>query len=195
MKKTLFSAVLAATFGLVAFSNAAAASDGQITFTGEIIDGTCVVTGGTGTDGAAKNITVKLDKIQASALATAEQTAGDHPFSLVVSGGASGTCADGSKVSLHFDGTAATTLGASLVNSTTGRLKNLSGTGQATNVEVGVLDSAGAKVNMWTNAGSPIATVASGSATLNYVAQYVATGGAATPGLVNTAVMYSVQYN
>ncbi|KLD63944.1 fimbrial protein [Dyella japonica] len=193
MKKTLFSAVLAATFGFVALS--ANASDGQITFTGEITDGTCTVTGGAGTDGATKDITVKMDKIQATALAADGAKAGDHPFTLTVAGGSSGTCADGTKVSLHFDGTASTTLGASLVNSATGRLKNLSGAGQATNVEVAVLNVDGSPVNMWTSSGSPVATVAGGKATLNYVSQYVATGGAATVGLVKTAVMYSVQYN
>lgn len=193
MKKTLFSAVLAATFGFVALS--AHASDGQITFTGEVKAGNCIITGGAGTDGAATNITVKLDPVQATALATDGATAGDHPFTLKVSGGSSGTCADNSAISLHFDGTAATSLGQTLVDQSTGRLKNQTGTGQATNVEVGVLNTNGSPINLWTNAGSPVATVSGGTAQLNYVAQYVATGGAAQVGLVNTAVMYSVQYN
>jgi major type 1 subunit fimbrin (pilin) len=196
MKKTLFSAALAATLGFVALQ--AQASDGTITFTGQITDAICTVTGGAGTDGAAKDITVKLDTVSVNALAANGQTAGDHPFSLIVAGGTGGNCADGTKVTLHFDGaTTPSGFASAMVNPATGRLKNKTpGTGgMANNVEVGVLNTNGSQINLWTSSGSPQATVSGGKAQLDYVAQYVATGGAATVGLVNTAVMYSVIYN
>jgi len=194
MKKTLFSAVLAATFGFVALS--AQASDGQINFTGKITATNCTVTGGTGTDGAAKNITVPLDTVSTAAFSAAGSTAGDHPFSLVFGGTGSAGCVDGTKVTLHFD-SATTPSGytGTMVNSATGNLKNTTVTGAATNVEVGLLTPAGSKINMYTSSGSPQATIASGTATINYVAQYVATGGVPTAGDVATAVMYSVIYN
>lgn len=194
MKKTLFSAALAAAFGLVAMQ--ASASDGQINFTGKITATNCTVTGGTGTDGAAKNITVPLDTVSTNSLSSAGATAGDHPFSLVFGGSGSSGCTDGTTVTLHFD-SAATPTGytGTMVNASTGNLKNVTGTGKATNVEVGLTTPAGSQINMYSSNGSPQATIASGSATINYVARYVATGGAATAGDVATAVMYSVIYN
>lgn len=194
MKKTLFTAALAAAFGLVAMQ--ASASDGQITFTGKITSANCVVTGGTGTDGQAKNIIVKLDTVSASAL-PAGATAGDHPFQLNLGGGSSTNCADGTQVKLNFDGVTAPSLNgvtAVMVDQATGNLKNLTGTGMATNVEVGLTDQSGAAINLYTNNNTPQATIQGGTATLNYVAHYVATGGAANPGDVKTAVMYSVVY-
>jgi major type 1 subunit fimbrin (pilin) len=42
---------------------------------------------------------------------------------------------------------------------------------------------------------SPVGTVSSsGAATLSYAAQYIAVGGAATAGLVNTSVSYTINY-
>lgn len=194
MKKTLFSTALVAALGLVAMQ--ASASDGQINFTGKITATNCTVNGGTGTDGAAKNITVPLDTVSTASLGSAGATAGDHPFSLVFGGSGSSGCTDGTKVSLHFD-SAATPTGytSTMVDSATGNLKNNSGTGYATNVEVGLTTPSGSAINMYTSNGSPQATIASGTATINYVARYVATGGAATAGNVGTAVMYSVIYN
>jgi len=84
MKKTLFSTALVAALGLVAMQSSA--SDGQINFTGKITATNCTVNGGTGTDGAAKNITVPLDTVSTASLASAGATAGDHPFSLVFGG-------------------------------------------------------------------------------------------------------------
>jgi len=196
MKKTLFSAALAATFGLVAMQ--ASASDGQITFTGNITDSTCVVIGGAGTDGATGNVTVTLPTVSSGAFAAAGATAGDTPFSLIVKDNGGGKCADGTKVTLHFDGATAPATGGftgTMVDSASGRLNNLTGTGQATNVQVGVYDNTGAAINMWTSANSPQATVSGGQATLNYVAKYYATAAAPGAGAVKTAVMYSLQYN
>lgn len=194
MKKTLFSAALAAVFGLVAMQ--ASASDGQINFTGQITATNCIVTGGAGTDGAAKNITVALPTVSTAALSAGGATAGDHPFTLVFGGTGSTGCVDGTKVTLHFD-SAATPSGyaGTMVNAATGNLKNKTGAGFATNVEVGLTLPNGSPINMYTSNGSPQATITGGTASIDYVARYVATGGAAAAGNVATAVMYSVQYN
>jgi major type 1 subunit fimbrin (pilin) len=196
MKKTLTSAALAAAFGLVALQ--ASASDGQINFVGKIVDGTCVVTGGAGTDGATGNITVTLPTVQRTAFAAAGATAGDTPFTLIVKDNGGGKCVDGTKVSLHFDSASTPTQGgytSAMVDSASGRLNNLTAAGQASNVQVALFDGNGDAINLWTSSGSPVATVTSGQATLNYVAKYYALAAAPGAGKVNSAVMYSLQYN
>lgn len=189
MKKTLFSAVLAATFGFVALS--ANAADGTITFKGHIDDVTCTVTGGTGTDGAAQDITVTLKNVPVTSLATAGDRAMDTPFALIVGGSGQTGCTNGKIVSLQFEQAQS-----AQINSATGNLKNLTGAGMATNVEIGLLNDSKQIMNLasLSNNGTQ-ATIANNTATLNYWAQYVATGGAATTGDVNTNVVYSLQYN
>ncbi len=195
MKKTLFSAALAAAFGLVAMQ--ASASDGQINFTGKITAANCTVTGGSGTTGGTKDITVPLDTVSTGAFSASQLTAGDHPFTLNFGGTGSTGCTNGTKVTLHFD-SATTPAGyaGTMVNSATGNLKNTTATGAATNVEVGLTTTAGSQINMYTSNGSPQATINSaGTASIDYVARYVATNGMPTAGDVATAVMYSVIYN
>jgi len=187
MKKTVFSAVLAATFGLVALQ--ASASDGTITFTGDITDTTCTVTGGTGTDGAAQNVTVKLPNVSTTSLA-AGQTAGDTQFQLIIGASGQTGCTNGKIASLHFEPSQSP-----MVDATTGNLKNSTASGSATNVQVAVLNDKKAVINLNTSANSTQATIANNTATLTYYGQYVATGGAATAGTVNTNVVYSVAYN
>lgn len=188
MKKTLFSAVLAATFGLVALQ--ASASDGTITFNGDITDTTCTVTGGTGTDGAAQNVTVTLPTVSTTALGTAGQTAGDTQFQLIIGASGQTGCTNGKIASLHFEPSQSP-----MIDATTGNLKNSTASGSATNVQVAVLNDKKAVINLNTSANSTQATIANNTATLTYYGQYVATGGASTAGTVNTNVVYSVAYN
>lgn len=195
MKKTLFSAALAAAFGLVAMQ--ASASDGQINFTGKITATSCTFTGGSGTTQATgSNITVNLDPVSTTALAAAGNTAGDHAFQVVFGASGGNNCTDGTKVKLNFDASGIPTgFATTMVNSATGNLKNTTATGAATNVEVGLTTASGSAINMYTNGNAPQASINGGKATLDYVAHYVATGGAASAGDVSTAVMYSVLYN
>jgi major type 1 subunit fimbrin (pilin) len=196
LKKSLSAIALAAALGLVA--QQAAASDGQITFIGEITDSTCQLAGGPGTDGAMGSPTVLLPTVSTSALPTAGSTAGDTPFQLIVTDDGGGQCIDGTKVSLHFDSAATPASGgfsAPMVDSATGRLNNLSGAGYAANVQVGLLDGGSNPIDLWTSNGAPQATVSGGQATLSYVAHYVASAAGVTPGNVSTAMMYTLQYN
>lgn len=188
MKKTLFTAALAAAFGLVAMQ--ASAADGTLTFKGLITDTTCTVTGGAGTDGAAQNITVTLPTVSTSALAADGQKAGDTKFSLVIGASGQTGCTNGKVVSLRFEPAQSP-----MIDSATGNLKNSTAAGMATKVEVGVLNAAMQQINFYTNANSTQATIANNTATLDYWAQYIATGGAATAGTVNTNVVYSLTYN
>lgn len=195
MKKTLFSAALAAAFGLVALQ--ASASDGTITFTGDITDTTCTVSGGGAAQGTG-NITVSLPTVSKASLPSGA-TAGDTDFSLVLGGGAN--CTNGKTASLWIDTTATPAL-----DTATGALKNQTSGGS--NVEVQMVNPTNNQkidlgVNTVVHAGDttllgsnqPAATIAGNTATLAYKARYLAANAAATSGAVSTYLTYSMQYN
>lgn len=188
MSKTLISAALFAAIGITSLS--AAAADGKITFTGKISDVTCTIKGGDNTDGGTSNFTVKLPSVSTTALATAGQSAGDTPFSVVVGGSGQTGCTNGKIAKMWFE-TSTPTVDAAHG----GRLKNTA-SGGATNVLVALLNKAGATIDLSNNAGGEGSKeeIADNTATLKYTAQYYATG-AATAGDVNTYVNYSVVYN
>ncbi|MBN3783677.1 type 1 fimbrial protein [Burkholderia sp. Ac-20345] len=177
-KKAL--SILMATAGLLAVASSAQAADGTITITGEITAQTCNISG----DGGGKDFTVTLPNVSTSALATSGATAGRKPFRIALS-----NCSPNSgNASVYFEP-------GLTVNATTGQLKNATGT--ATNVEVGLLNKDASIIKLGavqTQQNSQTVPIAGGAATLDYYAQYVATGGASTAGSVNTSVMYSVSY-
>lgn len=174
--------------GIAAFTVVAAAAlpaiahaaDGTITVNGTIGTQTCTIDGnGSGS----KDFTVPLPKVSTSALAVGGSTAGRTTFNITLK-----NCAPNSgNVYTHFE--AGTT-----VNSTTGQLLNASGT--AKNVEVSLLNGGDqSQIGVGkANENSKAVALSNGSATLPYLAQYVAMGGAATAGTVNTSVMYSIMY-
>ncbi|VWD43963.1 MULTISPECIES: fimbrial protein [Burkholderia] len=177
-KKAL--SILMATAGLLAAASSAHAADGTITITGEITAQTCTISG----NGGGKDFTVGLKEVSTSALATVGATAGRLPFNIVLS-----NCSPNSgNASVYFEpGTT--------VNTTTGNLKNDKGT--ATNVEIGLLNKDASSIKLGAAKGqqnSQTVPISNATATLDYYAQYVATGGAATSGSVNTSVMYSISY-
>ncbi|WP_201312559.1 fimbrial protein [Dyella sp. EPa41] len=192
MNKTLLSMALAAVCAVVAWApQAASAADGTLTFKGNITTVTCDVTGGAGTGGGTGDIIITLPTVGVSTLAAANQTAGATPFSLTIGGTGATGCTNGKIASLNFEPASSP-----LVNATTGNLKNTTGTGYAQNVEVALVNAATSQpVNLYTSANSPQATIAGNTATLNFIAQYIAVGTAATEGLVDTNVEYSVTYN
>lgn len=199
MKKTLISTAMAAVLGFAALAPmVASASDGTITFNGQVTDTTCIVTGGGMATGTG-NITVTLPTVSASALPSDGITAGDTPFSLVLSGA---NCTDGKTVALWVETTATPALDA-----TTDALRNQA-SGGAGNVEVRLTNPANNQkirlgVNDYVVSGQsviaannqPAAKIQGNTATLNYIAQYLAVGAAATPGAVTTYLTYSMQYN
>ncbi|AYQ39901.1 fimbrial protein [Burkholderia aenigmatica] len=177
-KKAL--SILMATAGLLAVASSAHAADGTITINGEITTQTCTISG----NGSGKDFTVALKEVSTSALATSGATAGRLPFNIVLS-----NCSPNSgNASVYFEpGTT--------VNASTGNLKNDKGT--ATNVEIGLLNKDASNIKLGAVKGqqnSQTVPISGGTATLDYYAQYVATGGAATSGSVDTSVMYSVSY-
>ncbi|MEM6052580.1 fimbrial protein [Erwinia sp. P7711] len=157
--------------------NAAEASDGTISFTGNIDSQTCTVS----INGGSSSATVTLPKVSSSVLQNAGQTAGSTRFTIELNDCSTET----GGVYAYFE------QGANV--NANGRLNN---TGTATNVELQLLDGA----NNVLNAGSTdqttspaTATLAAGTATLNYAAQYYATAKASS-GTVASSVTYSINY-
>ena len=181
MKKTLLVAALSVS-AFSAFSTAHA-SNGTINFTGKVSDVTCTVENGTSGD-----FTVALSTVSKNQLAASGATAGRVPFDIQVTG-----CGDGDgKISAYFES-------GPNVNLETGNLVNTA-VGGAGNVEIQITNSQGEAIAIKAAAGADGAQanaewipLTGGSATINYGAQYYATG-VATAGEVIASVQYTMIY-
>ncbi len=174
---------------LISAGNVAAAEDGTITFTGSISDATCVITGGSTSESTTPDFTVTLPSVSVSALSKAGERAGDTPFFIKLSGA---DCADGKVASVYFE-----LAQSQNVDATTGNLINTTAkeSGGADKVQIGLLDSDKAILNLNNaNDTAKTVTVQSNTARFDYWAQYVAVGGAATAGQVDSDVVYSIKY-
>ncbi|MGX5731393.1 fimbrial protein [Pseudoxanthomonas beigongshangi] len=164
--------------GVCALPAAHAAPDGTITVNGEITGSTCTISG----NGGGENFTVALPEVLTSALGTAGARSGEASFNISLT-----NCQPNSgKVWTYFEP------GATVAD--TGRLKN---SGTAANVEVGLYNKDGTPIQIGAasaSQNSKPADIVSGTAKLEYTAQYVATAGGAGSGSVNTSVLYSLEY-
>jgi major type 1 subunit fimbrin (pilin) len=168
-------------------STAAQAADGTIQITGAVADTTCSINGkATGTPA---DVSVTLPTVQTGALATAGATAGtsnagDIRFAL---SGCSGTA---TKVIARFEN-------GPTVDSSSGYLTNQASASPAKNVQVRLLNANTQPINILTGENNTLATngvtITGGAATIDYYAQYYATG-KAEPGNVTTSVQYTMQY-
>lgn len=178
MKKLLLVAATAA--GLVSVAPAFAA-DGTITVTGTVAANTCRIAGTSGT-----NVNVALPSVPTTALAAAGETAATTPFAINVSG-----CTGGTSAQAFFEPSAS-------IDPTTHGLRNSTAAGSASNVQVKLLNSDLTQIQLagvrGAQASQSVVTDTNGAGTLNYYAQYYATG-AATPGSVNTSVQFTMVYN
>lgn len=176
MKMKLIAAL--ALIGAAA-SQGAFAADGTITFTGKITAQTCTISG----NGGGPNFTVALPTVSASTLATSGATAGRSPFNIALT-----NCTpDTGTVHTFFEQ-------GPTIDTVTGYLKL--DTGGATNVEIQLQNSDFSNIALNqpdSGQNSKTASIQSGSATLNYYAQYVATGKAGA-GAANSSVMYTMSY-
>jgi major type 1 subunit fimbrin (pilin) len=179
--------------GLLLAAHDASAADGVVYFDGEISDTTCQING---LDKKA-DLTVKLPKVNSSALAADGETAGLTSFTLKLTGCKIST----GSVYPHF-------LYGATIDPQTSRLKNAAtGLGDARNVEVALLNEDLSPIDLARDAGEqnvlkaeliPVTAgepaTTTGEATLKFFAQYVATGGAAIAGAVHTNVLYAMVY-
>lgn len=171
---------LALLLGTALVSGSAfAASDNTITFQGEVTDETCSVA----VNGNSASPVVLLPTVSAADLAASGDTAGPVTFDIGLSGCTGSSSAD-TKISTVFVGNQVTTNG------------NLGNTGTATNVEVQLVDTTGAVIDL-TNGftGDGDLTLAAGDteASATYTAQYYATS-ASTAGTVEATLQYAVSY-
>ncbi|MBR8209377.1 type 1 fimbrial protein [Burkholderia cenocepacia] len=164
-----------------AFSSAAHAADGTVSFVGKVIASTCSVDGGS-------DLTVPLPPVSTTALTNVGSVAGRSAFSLALKG-----CTVGDenpvKVGVIFEN------GAN-VDQSSGRLTIDTGAKAATGVQINVLDDQQKliPIGAQTAASTQIADIdAEGNAKLNYFAEYYASG-AVKAGDVNSRVEYSLIY-
>ncbi|MGH8779746.1 fimbrial protein [Paraburkholderia sp.] len=166
--------------GFAVASQVAAAADGTIAFNGNVTAQTCTINGN---GSNARDFTVTLPTVSSSSLAAAGQTAGRTPFGISLTACTPAT----GNVHTYFEP-------GPTVNLQTGHL--ILKTGGATNVEIGLQNGDFSDIKAGAADASqnskPVA-ITTGSATLNYYAQYVATG-AATAGAANSTVMYTLSY-
>lgn len=180
MKKRVIAASVIAA--LVSVSAVQAASTGTITFNGLLTATTCDVT----VAGQTANATVVLPTIGINQLMTAGQTNGRTGFNMALA-----NCAGTLKTASAFFESG------NSVDTTTGRLHNMTGT--ATNVDLQLRDGASATQaviqagNTNQIANTTYVSTASGTATLPYEVEYYANG-ETTAGTVVSSVVYSIQY-
>lgn len=197
MNKLLLSTIIASAFGL-AITNANA-SDGTITFNGKISAASCTVTGGGAATGTG-NITVTMPTVSTQALQAANSTAGETAFSLILGGGTN--CTNGQTAAMWVE-----TASSADLDTATSNLKNHATSGSTAQIQLFNPANNG-KIMLAQNAtvangntvlsnNQPAATISGNVATLRYVAKYVNAGAAAsvTPGDVQSALVYSMQYN
>ncbi|MBP0592718.1 type 1 fimbrial protein [Paraburkholderia sp. LEh10] len=184
-KRVLSAAVFAGLVGLL--STAAEAADGTITINGSVSDTTCSINGAA--SGSPADVAVTLPNVPASSLTSVGATAGtsnlgDIRLSL---SGCSGTA---TKAIAHFEN-------GPTVDQASGNLVNQASASPAQNVQVRLLNAKTEPISILTQDNNDIstdgATITGGAATLNYFAQYYATG-EAQPGNVSTSVQYTMQY-
>ncbi|MGO4312351.1 fimbrial protein [Pseudomonas sp. KB_15] len=179
--KTLLTIAVTIASG-AAISLPAQAIDGTITFAGRVIDATCNVTAGGGSDG---NATVTLPAVPVSLLARASDTTGDTDFSIQLRDCTGATAAAGGQgVAVLFDPNGR-------VN-TDGRLNS---TGSADGVDLAIYPTGSATpLNLRVAPTAAYATITDGSATLTYTVKYFSTRASPAGGTVASTVAYTVLY-
>ncbi|WP_380184121.1 fimbrial protein [Kalamiella sp. sgz302252] len=165
------------------------ANDGTITFTGNVVDATCIISGGDETNpDQGADFNVSLPHVSITALASVGQAAGDTPFHINLTGE---NCPNGKTANVIFERAQS-----SNIDSTTGYLKNTEATGGAENVQVRILNSDKTPLNLTlVNSNHQPQVIASNKASFKYWGQYIAVNGAAKAGTVKSDVVYSITYN
>lgn len=174
MKKNLIAvAVLASsTFAMSAF-----AADGQINFTGEIIDTACTVT-----NDPANPLSVTLGNVASTSFDAVGDTAASTKFDLLLTG-----CPDtvSTSATVKFDGNPAA--------NNNEVLELTQGVGVATGVGIQLADDTGTTVPLFT-ASKPYA-LQTGDNTLSFMARYISTAAVVTPGTANSTAQFTIIYN
>jgi len=171
-------------------ATSALAIDGDINFIGEVTDTTCLINGQTPNGDI--DVNVNLRQVQASALSSPGATANATPFKITLGGAGDTNCTNGKIAQVYFEPTSPA------IDRTTGWLKNtiIAADNPAGNVQVQILNGENNNpINLWTGTENYLPkTIANNTAEYTYFGQYIAVGGAATPGKVASTVKYSIVY-
>jgi major type 1 subunit fimbrin (pilin) len=157
--------------------SAMAATDGNVKFTGEIVDTPCIVATGDSGD----NQTVALGKVKSSIFTAAKVTSADQGFSITLE-----DCDTSTKksASVMFDGTHNTADNDLLA------IDNVAGA--ATGVGIELMDNAGKAIPM--NTAGADNTLQNGENKLSFKAHYKSTAAVVTPGAANAQATFAVSY-
>lgn len=175
MKKNLIAAAVA-TVSILSASSAFAA-DGQVNFTGEIIDAACTVV-----NSVSNPLEVNLGKVAKTAFTGSGSTAAATKFTLQLK-----DCpATVNTASVKFDGTSAA--GDNSVLALTQE------SGVATGVGIQLSDASNAVLPLFTaSAAYPLSSTQTND--LDFVARYIATAADVTAGPANSVASFTVNYN
>ncbi|GGD68949.1 fimbrial protein [Caballeronia grimmiae] len=180
MKKIAFPIIAAMCVAASAAHAAGSSNGGVLTVNGQLTANTCDVSG----EGQGRNFTVTLPTLSASEFSDAGSFGGATGFSIALS-----NCTPATGNVHTFWESGATTLA-------NGHLLN---NGTATKVEVQLLDKNNGVKSIDVSKpdgsqNSQSVAIASGTANLNYAAQYISPTGGAGVGTVTTSVTYSLAY-
>lgn len=177
MKKFAKASVAASIVGVSMFAASAFAASGTISISGLVEDQVCSIEA----VGNASGNTLVLPTVFKSDLASDGATAGATTFQFALS-----ACPTSGSVSAFFESTN--------VDTTTGNLVN-NAADAASNVQIQILNADGQAIDLNTNANNGVVALdVEGNAQLDYSAQYIAKGGAAGAGDVETQLVYTVRY-
>ena len=186
MKNVGISTVLVAALGLAASQSAFAENDGQILIDGSVVAVTCTIDGQAPGNGDIEK-RVDLRGISVALLDEAGKTGGDKAFTFCIGSDGETTCENDRSAFVRFDPASPA------IDFGTGGLRNTATTGAAGNVQVELANINGTAIDLGNDdsAGYPIAN---NQASIPLIARLKATGGAATAGVVTSAVGFTVVY-
>lgn len=176
---------LSAVIASACFASSAMAADGTINFEGELVATTCDIT----VDGQPSPAMVTLPTVSVATLAAAGQTTGTTGFTIGLEN-CQGVTATNTAAAFFENGSTVDFNSYNLINTAAAATA-------ATNVQLQLLDQqTGTKIKVG-NSDQTVNTtrfdISSGSTVLPYSVEYYATG-ATTPGLVESAVNFSIDY-
>ena len=178
---------LKATLSALLFAGLAApsafASDGTITFAGEITNISCSVSG---EGGVGENFTVNLNGVDGSKFTGVGSRVGETGFRIFIGKAGEATCVDGTKVWASFDPDSA------LTDPTTGMVKVSSGT--ATGVQFRLLNENQEPIDIWGDQKPVKQTVANNQAILAHVVAFEQTASTVAAGKAGGAVKYTIRF-
>jgi len=178
---------LKATLSALLFAGLAApsafASDGTITFAGEITNVSCSVSG---EGGVGEDFTVNLNGVDGSKFAGIGTRVGETGFRIYIGKPGETTCVDGTKVWASFDPDS------NLTDPVTGMVKVTTGT--ATGVQFRLLNENQDPIDIWGDQAVVKKTVADNQAILAHVVAFEQTAATVAAGKAGGSVKYTIRF-